>query len=207
MTKAEIRTAFLSILNNTDCTNALADQFVFDQGIARSQRLLRLRSQETLEATVVGSSFTSITIPSDSLRIIGLYHEQFLAKRIGLAEYVSKSYGAGTSNTPCYWTQNRGTILITPTPNEGVTMNLLYYAAFEDFASDDDDTPLSIKAPDLFIYGGLVFAADHYIDERLPRFEQRYNQIISELQAEADDDELSGGAVISNAYEYPCEDY
>lgn len=208
MTKAEIRTNFLRILNNTECTDALADTFIAE-GVSRSQRLLKLTSQETLESTTVGGSFTALDVPSDALRIIAVYHEQFKLKRVGLAYYLENSYGAGSSNAPKMWTRNRDDILVTPTPAEGVVLNILYYGEFEAFANDDDDTPLSIAAPDLYIYGGLCYAADHFVDERLKRFEERYQQIIAELQSQDDEDELSGGAIIEVPAEYafPAEDY
>src|SRR6188472_4463346 len=101
MTKAEIRTAFQSILNNTACTTALADTFLFSEGVARSQRLLKLRSQETLDSTTVGSgTFTGLDIPTDYLRSMTIYYDQKSLKRVSLGEYLKESYGAGTTNTP-----------------------------------------------------------------------------------------------------------
>jgi hypothetical protein len=207
MTYGEIRTTFLTILNRSDCTDAMADDFL-EQGMARSQRMLKLPPQESLTSVAVGDDFEGIDIPDDALRIINLYiqdgtYDRVLT-RISLKDYLAK---ARSTDTPLWWTRNRSQLLLNPTPSSGTTIKLLYYAEFNSFTDDNDDTALSIIAPDLFIYGGLVYAADKYLDERLTRFENRYQQIIAELQNQADEDELSGGAVISSAYEYPEENY
>ncbi len=208
MTKAEIRTAFQSILNNTSCTTALADTFI-DEGIARSQRLLKLPSQETLLTTVADDAFTGITVPSDYLRGMTIYYEQNSLKRVSLGEYYKQVYGAGTTATPSIWTRNRTKLLIGPVPAEDVTVYLLYYATFDEFTSDSTETELSAAAPDLFIYGALTYAADRFEDTRGSRWEQRYQAIIQELQDQADIDELSGEATIAfpEAARYPTEDY
>ena len=208
MTKAEIRTAFLSILNNTACTNALADTFI-DEGFTRSQRLLKLPAQEAIDITTVGDSFEGLDIPNDFMRLINIYYDQQTLKRISLGEYLKNSYGAGTTNTPTVFCRSRNKFLIGPVPAEGVELTMHYLAEFEDFASDSDETALSAIAPDLFIYGGLTYAADRFIDERKSIWEQRYQQIIIELQALADEDELSGEATIAlpEAYKFPIEDY
>ena len=207
MTYAEIRSTFQAILNRTDCTDAMADDFL-EQGMARSQRLLKLPVQENIDSTTVGTSFTGLDIPADALRIINVYNDDGtnnrVLTRISLKDYLAKAI---LNDVPLYWTRMNSQILVNPTPSSGTVLKILYYAEFNAFTDDDDDTPLSIIAPDLFIYGGLCYAADKYLDERKNAFEQRFQQIIAELQNQADEDELSGGARIGDAYEFPDEDY
>jgi hypothetical protein len=207
MTYGEIRTTFLTILNRTDCTDAMADDFL-TQGMARSQRMLKLPPQEQIDEITVGDDFEGLDIPNDALRVINVYNDDGtnnrVLTRISLKDYLAKAIG---NDVPLWWTRHRSQILVNPTPSAGTVLKILYYAEFNSFDDDDDETALSQIAPDLFIYGGLCFAADKYLDERKNAFEQRYQQIIAELQNQADEDELSGGAVISNAYEYPAEDY
>ena len=207
MTYGEIRETFLTILNRTDCTDAMADDFL-EQGMARSQRMLKLPPQESVDTITVGDDFTGLDMPNDALRIINIYNDDgtnnIVLTRISLADYLAKAI---TTDMPKWWTRNRSQILVNPTPSAGTVLKILYYAEFNSFTDDDDETALSQIAPDLFIYGGLCYAADKYLDERKNAFEQRYQQIIAELQNQADEDELSGGAVISNAYAFPSEDY
>lgn len=208
MTKAEIRTAFLAILKNTACTNALADAFI-EQGLARSQRLLKLPAQEAVSVGVVGDDWTGFEIPSDYLKGLNLYYDQRSLKKISLGEYLEQSYGGGTTAAPKVYCRSRGKLLVGPVPTEGTTLKLHYIAEFEEFSGDSDETAMSSIAPDLFIYGGLTYAADHFEDTRATRFEQRYLQIVGDLQQMADDDELSGEATMAlpEAYKFPTEDY
>ena len=43
------------------------------------------------------------------------------------------------------------------------------------------------------IYAGLTHAADFYTDNRAELFEAKYTQFLTELQSQADDQELQGG--------------
>ena len=65
------------------------------------------------------------------------------------------------------------------------------------------ETTISKIAPDLIIYAGLTFAADFYLDERAPQFEQKYIQFLTEIQEQSNDQELNGSTqVIQPAYDY-----
>lgn len=206
MTYSEIRTNFLALLNRTDCDNATADAFLA-QGMARAQRALKLPVQEQLAQVTIGASFTGIEIPNDALRIMNVYVDDgvnnAVLERVSLSDYLRKAPATGA---PKFWTRNRSVILLNPTPVENSVVKVLYYAEFNAFTDDNDDTPLSIIAPDLFIYGGLTYAADNFLDERLQRYESRFVQIIQELQNQADEDELSGGAVITSPYIFPSDE-
>jgi hypothetical protein len=204
MTYGEIRTQFLTILNRTDCSDALADIFIA-QGIARAQRTLKLPAQETLLSTTIATDGDAVTLPADLLRIIAVYRDAdtgIQLQRIGLPKYLDMQPD-GTSETPLYWTRDRGTLLVSPGPTAGTIIKVLYHAEFGAFADDDDETTMSTVAPDLFIYGGLSYAADNFLDARLQRYESRFVQIMQELQDQANDDELAGGAIISPAYVFP----
>lgn len=208
MTYAEIRTQFINILNRSDCSNALADTFI-TQGIQRSQRLLHIITQERIDTITVGATFTGIDIPSDFIKPIAIYRESstgagYKLERVSLSEYLEIPVSSGG---PTVWTRDRTQFLLKPTPAEGDVIKLLYYGEFEDFANDADTTPLSVIAPQMFIYGGLVFAADYFVDDRKAMWEQTYTQAIVELQAQSDDEELSGGATIQPAYAFPSDEY
>ena len=56
-----------------------------------------------------------------------------------------------------------------------------------------DENSLAAVASDLIIYGALTFAADFYLDERGPLFEEKFNQFMSEIQEQANDQEMNGG--------------
>jgi hypothetical protein len=58
--------------------------------------------------------------------------------------------------------------------------------------TDSSETLLSQIAPDLIIYAALTYASDYYLDERTEVFEGKYLQFMTELQEQANDQELTG---------------
>ena len=73
---------------------------------------------------------------------------------------------------------------------------------FGEIESDASEPTVLEIAPDLVIYGALVFAANYYLDQRLETFETTFQTLLSEYQAQAYDDALAGGAAISPAYSF-----
>ena len=89
-----------------------------------------------------------------------------------------------------------------PQPSDG-TLTLYYYGEFDAMSADSDENKLAQVAPDLIIYSGLSFAADYYLDQRAEIFEQKYQLFLTEIQEQANDQELNGGTQsIAPAYEY-----
>jgi hypothetical protein len=56
------------------------------------------------------------------------------------------------------------------------------------------------------VYGALSAACDYYNDERVDKFEKRYNQILQNLQNMADGDELTADAAVSTVYPWPSDE-
>lgn len=207
MTYGEIRTMLLNLLNRSDCTDALADSFI-ERGIARSQRLLRVAALERTDEITIGAVFEGVDIPSDFIAPIALYRDDstggYKLKRVSLSQYLDYPSGAGQ---PYMWTRNAAKLLVKPAPSEGDVLTLLYYGEFEPFANDNDETPMSAIAPELFYWGGLVFAAEYFLDDRQALWESNFIKVVTELQNQSDTEELSGGAIMEPAYSYPDEDF
>lgn len=182
MNYGQIRTQFKNILNRTDCTDALADTFI-QQGLARSQRILRTPAQEKTVNTTVGTSFTSMAVPNDLISVIGLSADDKYIRYIPTARWLELEFAM--SGKPEYWTRIGSEIKLKPTPTQGVVLSLNYYGEFPEFTNDSTETVLSVIAPDLIVYGGLTFAADYFIDERKDAFEQRWQQSVAEIQDQA----------------------
>lgn len=208
MTYGEIRAHLIELLNRSDCTSALADTFI-SRGIARSQRLLRVAALERTDEITIGAVFDGIDVPNDFIAPIALYRESsstggYKLKRVSLSEYLNYPVSSGNPNI---WTRKGAKLLLKPTPSEGDVLTLLYYGEFEEFTDDNDTTPMSVVAPELFYWGGLVYAAEYFLDDRQAQFESNYLNVVAELQNQSDTEELSGGAVMEPAYSYPGEDY
>lgn len=197
MNYGQIRTQFKALLNRSDCTDALADTFI-SQGISRSQRLLRIKNQEKTSATTMSSIVTTVTVPTDLVETITLDVDGDYLKFLPLQRFQELDYTF--AGKPEYWTRIGNTIKFKPTPTAGQVVTLYYYGSFDPFVSDATETALSAAAPELFIYSGLVYASDYFLDDRKGSFEERYQAIATELQNQTTG--LEGPASIQPAYSY-----
>lgn len=189
MNKGELRTHFKDLLNRSDCTDALADTFI-NQSISRAQRSLRIPSMEKTASYNISASTQLITIPSDFLEIIDIYHGNTNLTRVPLSTLVE--YKAGQEGgIPRYFAREGDEFLIYPYPSSGV-LKLNYYAQFDEMVNDSDENDLAIIGTDLITYGALAYASDYFLDERGQLFEGRYQQFIAELQQSANDAETAG---------------
>jgi hypothetical protein len=206
MNKAGIRSQVLGLLNRNDCTNALADTFI-EQALARIQRTLRVPSMEAEEVLTTNSvSGDVIVLPSDFLNIKYLYTPktdgtQQMLEYKDVSTFLSIPSSVGI---PQYYTRIRGELKMKPYPPVGTTINLIYFNEIPDLVNDSDVNFLTIIAPDLLTYGALTFAADYFVDDRKPAFEERFGAIYSEVVEQAslvDMDQTS--IAINPAYAYP----
>lgn len=196
MNYGSIRTQFKAILNRSDCSDALADTFI-TQGLLRSQRLLRIPANEKQSLETVASGFTGHTLPSDVMEITSVIVDDRVVAYRPLKVWTD--YFEVANGRPEVWTRDLGIVRFKPTPSEGAQIVVNYYGAFEPFDSDTTTTTLSTLAPDLVIYGGLVYASDYFLDERKSAFEERYTSIAAELQSQGYDKD--GPGQIGAAYD------
>jgi hypothetical protein len=96
-----------------------------------------------------------------------------------------------------------GYFVLGPPPAVGDTILIRYYASFPELVNPTDTNALSVVAWDAPIYGALSAACDYYNDDRMKQFEARYNQIMQNLQAMADGDELTADAAVGPVYSWP----
>lgn len=204
MNYGEIRTQFKAILNRRDCSNTLADTFL-NQALQRCTRELRTPAQEAQEDMTVANPFNGMPVPSDLIQIIALMAttsggQQRKLEHRPLSRFLEMDNTA--SGQPQYYTRIGNFIQFRPTPALDTELTLYYYGEFEAFADDNDETVLSLIAPDLLIYGALAYAADYFMDDRGQAFEARYGQIAQALQDQAYDLQAHDAAV-SPAYNIP----
>lgn len=195
MNYGQIRTQFKNILNRSDCTDALADTFI-SQGLARSQRVLRIPANEKSSVTTVTGGFTALTVPNDLIEVISIDCDGDVVMFLPSKRWLELDQDA--SGIPQYWTRIGSDIKFKPLPTAGKVLNLYYYGDFAAFTNDSTETALSNIAPDLIVYGGLIYAADYFLDERKDLFEQRYMMAAQELQEQAST--VEGGGQINPAY-------
>lgn len=189
MNKGELRVHFKDLLNRSDITDTLANTFI-DQAISRTERTLRVPSMEKQHVYNISASTSLLVIPSDFLEIINIYSGATSLTRVPINELLEFSSG-GENGTPKYFTREDETLLIYPNPTFG-SVKLNYYAQFAEMTSDTDENALAISSSDLIIYGALGYASDHFLDERGPLFEQKYQMFMREIQEQANTAEQSG---------------
>ena len=189
MNYGDLKLHFKSLLNRSDVTDALQETFI-NQGIQRIQRSLRTPLMENQREYSLSSQTAEVTLPADFLEIMDIYVGTTALQRVPLSTMLS--YKSNTrSGTSQYFTREGNVLLLYPEPATG-TLTLNYYGEFAAMTADADENNLAAVASDLIIYSALTYAADYYLDERSPTFEAKYVQFITELQEQANDQELSG---------------
>ena len=193
MNKGQIRAHFKALLNRSDCTNALADTFI-DQATTRIQRFLRIPPMEAQQEYnfLSGTPISQVIVPADMLEIIDVHYDGVGLTRVPLHEMASL-HKTAENGSPAYFCRERELIKIAPLPSSG-TMYLNYYAEFDELVLDTDENILTKIASDLLTYTALSYAADYFLDERGPLFEQKSGQFLAEIQEQANAAEQSGMA-------------
>ena len=200
MNYGDLKSHFNDLLNRSDITAALTTRFI-DQGIARIQRQLRTPLNEKKKDYTISSKTVEITLPTDFLEIISLYSGEYELRRITMNKYRELANSA-YEGKPQYFVREQENLKLFPQPTSG-TVTLYYYGEFDAMSADSDENKLAQVAPDLLIYSALTFAADYYLDQRAEVFEQKFTQFLTEIQEQANDQELNGGTQsIAPAYEY-----
>tara|TARA_Y100001951_G_scaffold20103_1_gene15113 strand:- start:377 stop:991 length:615 start_codon:yes stop_codon:yes gene_type:complete len=194
-----LKSHFNDLLNRSDITTTLTGRFI-DQGIARIQRQLRTPMNEKVRNYTVTSSTASITVPNDYLELISLYFQDRELRRLPMSR-MRPLVNNAHDGSPQYFTRQQADLLLHPKPTSG-TLTLIYYGEFDTMSADSDENILAKAAPDLILYSALTFAADYYLDTRADVFEGKFNQFLTEVQEQANDQELNGGTnAITFAYD------
>ena len=191
MNYGDLKNHFEALLNRSDITASLVTTFI-DQGISRIQRQLRTPMNEKKVNYTIGSKTSYVTLPQDFLEIIALYQDQYELQRMTVSQYRERNK-AGEEGIPRYFMREQQRLYLYPVPSTG-TLSLYYYCDFPQLVNNADENDLTAVAPDLVIYAALTFAADYYLDERAQIFEQKYVQFLTEVQEQANDQELQGGS-------------
>lgn len=190
MNYGDLKAHFNDLLNRSDITSSLTTRFI-DQGISRIQRQLRTPLNEKTKTYTISGSTTELTLPTDFLEIISLYSNEFELRRITMSEYRALANNAYTGK-PQVFVREQANIKLFPQPTSGSVV-LYYYGEFDEMSADTDENKLAQVAPDLIIYSALGYASDFYLDERASLFEQKYQAFLTEIQEQANDQELNGG--------------
>jgi hypothetical protein len=207
MNKATLRERIRDLLNRTDLTDSVANHFI-DQAMQRIQRALRTPMNEKLGTLIIEQEYPEFGLPVDFLELISLTYFNAegevaaVLERLPTTRLEDKKRQQDVTGVPLFFARKHLDILLYPVPSSG-TLEVYYYSEFPEIDEVNPEHVLTKVAPDLVIYGALSFAADYFIDDRGPLFEQRYQTALAEIQEQSDAQQLSGGIqTVQPAYEY-----
>lgn len=204
MNYGELQSTLQGLLNRRDATTAQIQAWL-QNGLMRIQRELRCPAMEKTVVVTIASGYAGLIIPSDMIELIRLVNSQGI--RITKEDISTVNRLAINTGFSQYYCREGGAWLLGPSPVIADTIKIVYYAELGDLSLSTDSNVISQIAGDLCIYAGLGYAADFFTDRRTAAWEVRYQQILGDIQQQADEDELSGGSVVSAALHYPDDMY
>jgi hypothetical protein len=205
MTRDELKAKFTGLMNRRDLTanTALVSDFL-DQALKRVQAELRCPAMEKGVLVTIEDPYTGLLIPNDLLELIQIIPQNTLRsiKRCSISKALQL---ATITDDPVEYCRRAGAYILAPSPPIGSVIGIDYYAEMEPLVVGTDENIISIIAWDLIVYAALSFAADWFTDKRAATFEGRYQQILSRLQEQSDEDELDT-AVMQPCHQWPSDD-
>lgn len=180
---------FKFILNRTDCTDEDAERFLA-MGMRRVSRKLRTPMQEAIRERTVGPDWNGFVVPSNFMAVIRVEVNGEPLNRVP-----ASILGKPTSGKPRDYSLEAGVFKFNPELKEGDVVTLRYYRDFEEGHATG-------VLSDMFVYAGLVYAADAYTDARITTWEGYFTTLVTEVQELADEDARSGQSfAVINPYE------
>jgi hypothetical protein len=194
MDLSTLRTNFKRAIIRTDITDAQCDLYIA-MAQSRAERVLRVPANEKTAEYTIAATYAHPTVPSDLLEAKAFYTNNIVIRKKPLKEVIQMADTNGTEevSTVKYYTREGNKFRLFPRPAEGVVLTLVYYGEFTDMVADTDESTLAAIAPDVLIYGALVYAATDYADERKGEFEAQYKIYLQEVMDLQQDDEWGDG--------------
>lgn len=195
-TYAGLTASIADWLDRSDLTTQIPDFVVVFE--AKASRVIRHPQMLTRDdAFTVDSQYETVPTGFVAPKVIVLN-----TTPVTKLEYITPEkmaeYRAGysTSGKPEFYTVSGGNFEFFPTPGEGYTASVLYYARLDGLATTDPNWLLT-SHPDVYLYGALC-AAEPFIgnDERLPVWKSLLSEALLELRIEGDSMALASGAAV-----------
>lgn len=188
-TFADLKADVINLINRTDCTDTLSGTFV-NQAMRNIARTLRIPSLESKYTATVGTSAETVfntttqelSIPGDFLETVYLYTDDRILQRVPLRQFIELTGSVPESGKPRYYTRIQNNFVVKPAPSAGTVINLIYHSDPAELTNNTDTNILSIVAPDLVVYGALLYACDYFNDQRKEEFGKTYAGIYQAVE-------------------------
>ncbi|MFC0686471.1 phage adaptor protein [Novosphingobium clariflavum] len=200
MNFSQLKARLRGLINRSDMTDDLAAQFIRDAQV-RLERELRLSfMQKYVTFSIAEAQKGGFRVPPDYLEMIELFTDHGQLERVDTSYWLKRPKTLGV---PECFIQTGHDIRMRPYPKPDETIYLRYYGMDAQLQNDAQTNVWATACADALIYGAAEYAADHYEDERLQRFAQRYGVCIQELSDQQQQEDFSGPMRIQPAYRYP----
>lgn len=213
----ELKLAIANWLDRSDLTNripdfvTLAEDMIFRTLRCPGNEQMVVYPQSALvndpisgEATTVNiDNSKNIKIPGDFLEAKMVMYNNLPLTRISDQRFGVQNYASRTGGIPTEFTRLKDKLWFYPPAGANGDVNLWYWQSQGPLVNDADFTRTLRYAPGLYLYGSLLQAQAYLIgDERIPVWQNQFNQIMGQLNEQVADDELAGSTVtVRNVYQ------
>lgn len=190
-----LQSAVADWLDRSDLTTQIKDFIAF--GEERLNRQLRIRDFETALSDTISSGV--IAVPSGYLEMKYAYVNSTPTSPLVRAdvEYIYKNYPTRSADSkPAYYAREAGNFIFGPYPDDDYTIKGVYYAAPSALSDANTTNYYTDSAPELILYASLL-SAEVFLknDERYPLWKAKYEELVSDIQSQDDDEYLSGSSI------------
>lgn len=199
MNYAAIKAQLRGLINRSDMTDELAANFIRLAQV-RLERVLRVSFMQRFVSFSIPRDDGVFRVPADYLELIEIFSDNGELDRVDLGRWLKLPAQPGI---PQSFIQSGHDFRLRPYPAQTDVLYLRYYGCEPQLDNDADTNHWSYAATDALLYGAAEYAADHFEDERLPRFAERFTTAIDELRDQQLQEDFSGPMSVQPSYTYP----
>jgi hypothetical protein len=167
----------------------------------RIYRNLRVRAMEESLSDTIASGV--IAVPSDYVDLKHAYISstspyQWLERKAAEWVYRNDPYRSGRTGIPKYIAREGSNFIFSPYPSDTYTVSGIYYKRLDSIATSTND--IFTTHPGLWLFGTLAESAPYIQnDQRMPMWEQKFIQLLTEVNAEEYRENSSGSRLAMTA--------
>ena len=203
---ATLQTAVANWLDRSDLTDRIPEFIALTE--SRFNRLLRIRSMETVSTSISTSSGTrEYALPTGYVQMKDFYltTDPITPLSYVTPEMMNRIWAGSTKGKPGVYTIIGENVRLGPNPDAVYTTSMLYYKPFDALSDSAVTNWVILNAPDVYLYGTLLEAEPFLMnDQRLGLWATAFKQSLDDIQAQDNKDRHSGSELrILNTSGYP----
>ena len=195
-TYTELKASVANWLNRDDLTDRIPEFIALAE--AQFNRELRIRGMEGRYTASTVSGQKNYMLPGGYIQMRNF---QINTDPITALEYVTpeihdRLWGGSKTGVPQMYTMVANELILGPTPDSIMTMEMDFYKAFDALSSTVATNWVLANAPDLYLYGALLNAEPFLVnDERLGTWKEFVVTAITAIQSADARDRHSGSSM------------